>query len=187
MRPELEGQCWCRVGLCTWEYNDWARLCPLLSLSWPPCFPTRSCGRQRAAGVAQLELSVCISDILRGSNQQGRSFQQQVWLHCSLLRAFYAPWIYSSRKSSLSVWAEDHFVRVQKGTVLFLAVCVEKQMESEHVWLSHTGSRGNPGSGPGSQRAAFAHRAQLSRWVQILPCLVASELHELAEATVLTK
>lgn len=78
-------------------------------------------------------------------------------------------------------------MRLQKGVVLFPASCVEKQMEPEHVRLSHTGSRGNPGGGTGSQRAAFAHRAQLSRWVHILCCLVVSELHELAEATVLTK
>lgn len=78
-------------------------------------------------------------------------------------------------------------MRLQKGTVLFPAACVEKQMESEHVWLSHTGRGGNPGGGTGSQRAAFAHRAQLSRWVHILRCLVVSELRELAEATVLTK
>lgn len=114
VKPVLEFQCWCRVGLCTWESKDWARLCPLLSVSWPPCFPTWSCGRHRAAGVAQLELSVCISDVLRGSNHQGRSFQQQVWLHCSLLRAFYAPWIYSTRKSSLSLWAGNHLMRLKK-------------------------------------------------------------------------
>jgi len=41
-------------------------------------------------------------------------------------------------------------MRVQKGTVLFSTLCVEKQIESERVWLSHTGSGGNPGGGTGS-------------------------------------
>lgn len=35
--------------------------------------------------------------------------------------------------------------------------------------------------------ALLLHRARLSRWVHILCCLVVSELHELAEATLLTK
>lgn len=126
-------------------------------------------------------------DVLLGFNCQGRSFQQQVLLHCNLLRAFYAPWIYGTRKSSLGVWAGDRFTRLQKGTLLFLAACVKTQMESEHVWLSHPGSEGNPGGGTGSRRAAFAHRARLSRWVHILHCLVVSQFHELAEAAVLTK
>lgn len=61
-----------------------------------------------------------------------------------------------TRKSSLSVWAGDCSARLQKGIVLFLTVCVKKQMESEHVWLSHTGSRGNLEAGTGNRRAAFA-------------------------------
>lgn len=33
-------------------------------------------------------------DVLLGLNHQGRSFQQQVFLHCDLLKAFYAPCMY---------------------------------------------------------------------------------------------
>lgn len=36
-------------------------------------------------------------------------------------------------------------------------------------------------------KGQLLHTAQLIWWVQIVPCLVASELQELAEATVLAK
>lgn len=145
VRPELERCAGAKWGCVPGDLRTEPDCVSLLSVSWPPCFPTRSSGRHRAAGVAQLELSVCISDTLRGSNHQGRSFQQQVWLHCNLLRAFYAPWTYSTRKSSLSVWAGDHFLRLQKRSCS-LPGCV--RWEADGIWTCVT----------------FTHREQRKSW-----------------------
>lgn len=107
---------------------------PLLSVSWPPCFPRQSCGRHRAAGLAQLELSVCISDTLRGSNHQGRSFQQQVWLHCNLLSHFMPPGYIVPESLP---WAGDHFMRRQKR-YRSLPGCVSRSRWSLNMCDFHT-------------------------------------------------
>lgn len=56
-------------------------------------------------------------------------------------RTFYASRINGPRKSSLSIWAGDHFMRLQRGISLLLAVL-------RSSWSLHVCGRGNPGSVP---------------------------------------